>query len=97
MTNLPDSIVDNTDLHNNSDSKRVKTEVQTEANNLSHDKIDLIVEGKNSLYKSEISQEHFFNENESLMWSPAQTKIEQNTKLVEFRLLIEQKYNVKLG
>ena len=90
MTNLSESILKEANSGTNSDSKRAKTDVDdapSNTNHLNHDSIDLDLSTPNEVNTKD----------NALMWHPAQTKIEQMSKQVEFRLLIEQKYNIKLG
>ena len=99
MTKLTENMSNDIDSNNNNNnSKKAKIESNPNLSNsnfnestmnaqLNH--INLLVDATNN--KKTIQNDQV------PLWSPDKTNIQQETKLVEFRHLIEAKYKVKLG
>jgi hypothetical protein len=101
MTKLTENMSNEIDSNNNNNNNSKKAKIESNANlsnnnfnesttmNAQLNHINLLVCETNNKKTNQNDQ--------TPLWSPDKTNIQQETKLVEFRHLIEAKYKVKLG
>ena len=98
MTKFTEDMSNDIDSNNNNNSKKAKIESNPNLSNSNFNESTMNAQLNHiNLLVDETNNKTNFQNGQVPLWSPDKTKIQQETKLVEFRHLIEAKYKVKLG
>ena len=98
MTKFTEDMSNDIDSNNNNNSKKAKIESNPNLSNSNFNESTMNAQLNHiNLLVDETNNKTTIQNDQVPLWSPDKTKIQQETKLVEFRHLIEAKYKVKLG